>query len=837
MNTPTTVAGTLPALPSDDEPDAEADSESAQSAPAQYTGGPRSDLLPPETESPWERYEDLGRIGRGGMGEVRRVFDRVMGRAVAMKLIHAEIGDHPVLRARFLAETRLTARLQHPGIVPVYDCGTLPDGSLWFTMKEVRGRTLRSVFAALHAGGGPSPSALWRAVEMFLRVCEAVAYAHEQGVIHRDLKPDNVMVGEFGEILVMDWGIGKAAQIADEPSIDAPSSDDPQTQAGQVLGTLDYMPPEQARGEVDRLGPPSDVYALGAMLYEMLCGAPPYNGSPLAVLAQILNDAPMPLWKRCGAAIPADLVALCERAMARDPADRPRTAGVLAGEMRGFLDGVRRRERALALCFEARAHAPKVEALRARARALREEARATLARFQLFDPAEQKASGWALEDEARELELTATQEEVARRQTLHAALIEDPELPEAHEDLADAHLGDLRAAELARDAQAAARAEALLRAHDRGRHAAILRGDGALTLVTEPAGAEVKLSRYVEARRRLVLEPAGSLGPSPLHRVTLQRGSYLLEVSAPGYHTMRYPVLIGRGEHWDGVRPGDGAPLPIPLLREGDLDEGDIYVPAGFFRSGGDPLADESLQGRRLWMDGFVIRRHPVTQAEYLVFLNDLVAQGRGAEAEAACPRAGGSIAGNMNVPLFVAGEDGRYAPGPHAPAEHGRHPIASVTWHAAVAYARWFSARAGRSYRLPGELEREKAARGADGRFLPWGDQLEPTWSCMASSRPGAPGSAPIDDYPTDESPYGARGLAGNVRDWCCEVWTPEGPPVKDGRLILLPASDGDPELRSIRGGTWGGAPTTCRSTCRLAAHPGQTFRAVGVRLARSIG
>ncbi|WP_438029179.1 protein kinase domain-containing protein [Sorangium sp. So ce233] len=796
-------------------------------------------LLEPAVSSPWERFEDLGRIGRGGMGEVRRVRDRVMGRVLAMKILPPELSHEPGARARFLAEARLTACLQHPGIVPVHDCGALPDGRLWFTMKEVRGRTLSAFIRALHADGEATPfvDALRRLLDVYMRICEAVAYAHGRGVIHRDLKPANVMIGEFGEVLVMDWGIARGAAPEGDPrgAATAHLRTTHATRAGLVLGTPAYMPPEQARGELSQLGPASDVYALGAILYEMLSGRPPYSGTAAAIRGQVVHGPPAPLANRCRNQIPADLIAICERAMARSPSQRPADARALAEEFHRYLDGARRRERARALVEEARLLGPDIDALRAQAQALRAEARAQLAEVLPFEPDEVKERGWALEDEARALGLRAALAEVAWRQKLQAALCEEPDLEEAHAALAEAHLAELRAAEDARDAEATARAEALLRAHDRGLYAAVLRGDGALTLVTAPEGAEVWLLRHVERQRRLHLVPQGLLGRTPLRGVPLAHGTYVLQIRAPGYREVRYPVRIGRGEHWDGAAPGGAEPFVIPLLPEEELGDDDIYVPAGWFIAGGDPLASESLPARRLWVDGFILRRHPVTQAEYLAFLNDLVERGRVSDAVAACPRAGRAIAGNVQVPLFTRDRAGLFQCGEHAPAEQVRHPIASVDWHGAIAYAAWVAERTRQPWRLVGEIEREKAARGVDGRYFPWGDQAEPRWACMVSSRPGHAKPAPVDDYPTDESPYGARGLAGNVRDWCAELWTPGGPTIEEGAVRVVQAPAEDPGLRSIRGGAWSSAPPAmCRAAGRFAASPDERFSAVGLRLAR---
>ncbi|XXY45780.1 bifunctional serine/threonine-protein kinase/formylglycine-generating enzyme family protein [Sorangium sp. So ce269] len=801
----------------------------------------------PERLSAEDRYEDLGCIGRGGMGEVRRVRDRIMGRVLAMKVQSPDARDAMPDRARFLAEARLTAALQHPGIVPVHECGALADGRLWFTMKEVRGRTLGEVIAEMYAAGGGclSPVALRRAIDTFLRVCEAVAYAHSRGVMHRDLKPANVMIGEFGEVLVMDWGLARPAGAP--PA--APAATDaadvieaaPLTQPGEVLGTLLYMAPEQARGEADRLGAATDIYALGVVLYEILAGRHPYDGHLAAVWSALLGGSLRPVEEVAPHEVPAELAAICARAMALVPEARHPDAGALAADIRSWLDGARRRERALAIVDRARAIQPELEATRARARALRDEARAILDGLSSFDPAERKARGWRLEDEAERLEQAASLGQVEWMQTLRSALNEAPDLREAHEALADHYAAELAEAEEARDPRGAARAEALLRQHDRGRHAVLLAGDGELTLATVPAGAEVSLHRYVERDRRLVPEPARELGPTPLLGVTLPRGSYLLMLRAPGYHEARYPVLIERGRRWDGARPGEGAPHPVRLLRLGELGEDDVHVPAGWFLSGGDPDAGDSLPRRRLWCDGLIVRRHPVTNAEYLAFLNALVASGREAEALECCPRLSLGRAASGSGPdslRFERGGDGSFRLGcmPAHAQEEPRMPVSFVHWRAAMRYAAWYAAETGAPWRLLNELEWEKAARGVDGRCMPWGDFLEPTWGCMLGSHEDVAGRRPVDDFPLDESPYGVRGAAGNVRDWCINAWKREGPRTEQGIVLLDPAGDDDADFRAARGGAWSTSPNLCRAAGRFAGKPADHFGMIGFRLARSL-
>ncbi|MCA9547584.1 MAG: serine/threonine protein kinase, partial [Myxococcales bacterium] len=201
-----------------------------------------------------ERYRLVDRIGQGGMGMVFRVLDAVLHRTVALKVVAHTAPEHV---ARFLAEARVVAQLQHPGIVPVHDLGTLPDGHPFFTMPEIQGQT----WAALLRQWRPEPA--WRrdAVYVLRQVAQAVAFAHEQGVVHRDLKPANVMVGAHGEVVVLDWGL---ARPLPDTRLRAMEGRQP-TAAGMVMGTPGFMAPEQALGAVDQVGKPSDVYALGAM--------------------------------------------------------------------------------------------------------------------------------------------------------------------------------------------------------------------------------------------------------------------------------------------------------------------------------------------------------------------------------------------------------------------------------------------------------------------------------------------------------------------------------------------------------------------------------------------
>jgi serine/threonine-protein kinase len=776
-----------------------------------------------------ERYEDQGLIGRGGMGEVRRVRDRCLNRVLAMKIMLPGSGE--IDRARFLEEAQIAAQLQHPGLVPVHDFGDLADGRFWFTMLEVRGRTLDQVIAEVHGAvvdrtWHPTPDG-WtfrRLIDVYQRACEAVAYAHSRAVVHRDLKPSNLMVGEFGQVFVMDWGLAKTVGGADDPvhSSARETGDLQATRHGRVMGTLAYMPPEQARGNVEGIGPHSDVYSLGAVLYHLLAGRAPLTGT--TTWGQLM-DGPPPLHEALGEETPdppPELVELCTQAMARDPADRPPHAGVLAEAVAAWLDGSGKRERALDVVERARAMEPVLAAGRAAVEALRDRAAAVLGPVPEHAPATEKAVGWRLEDEATEREHALRRGEAELEQTLRSALAIEPQLPEAHERLADLYRRRLDEAEAARDAPAALRWEALLRAHDDGRHALYLAGDGAVSLRTDPPGARVDLLRYERRDRRLVPVPVGTLGTTPLERAPLPRGSYLLRLTRRGCAPVDYPVHIERQTHWDGRDP-TGQPQALRLPRASELGPDDVYVPAGWFWSGGDPLAADALPRRRAWVDGFVIRRHPVTNRELLEFLND---------ADPSLSDLGPGV--QTGEAVFRRGDDGRWT------LVEGERiadwPAVRVDWRTAMAYAEWLAARTGRPWRLPHELEREKAARGVDGRFFPWGDQPETTWACVINSRPEPPKRVPVDTPLGDVSPYGVCGLAGNARDMCLNAYRRDGPPLLDGRIVIAAPPADDEGYRSVRGGAWASTIALGRLAGRFAVLPHQRFDNVGFRLARAL-
>jgi tetratricopeptide (TPR) repeat protein len=295
------------------------------------------------------RYELLQEVGRGGIGVVFRGRDRQLGRELAVKVLREDYRDEPDAWHRFFEEARVGSRLQHPAIVPVYELGLFVDRRPYFTMKLVQGHTLAKLLRDRADPGQELP----RLLGIFEQVCQAMAYAHAQGVVHRDLKPANVMVGTFGEVQVMDWGFAKV--LAGDRAKDASGSTQTRpvdgwngvTQSGMVMGTPAYMPPEQARGEAALIDPRADVFALGAILCEVLTGRPPYaDGSAEEVCRRAaagdLGDAHARL-DACGAEVA--LRELAKRCLAAERAARPADAGAVAREVTGYLASAQERLR------------------------------------------------------------------------------------------------------------------------------------------------------------------------------------------------------------------------------------------------------------------------------------------------------------------------------------------------------------------------------------------------------------------------------------------------------------------------------------------------------------
>ena len=282
----------------------------------------------PKTVDP--RYKIVQKLGSGGMGKILLVEDSGLQRQVAMKVLRKELSNQ-VTGQRFLIEARITARLEHPNIVPIYDLATQADGCHYFTMKHIKGQSLGQWLAFLKQpkNQDAAEASLQRRLQIFLKICQAIAYAHAQGVLHLDLKPQNIMLGDFGEVMVLDWGIARTKHLQ--------GADGRET---KLVGTPGYMAPEQAQGDNQHIDPQTDIYGLGMILNELITYVPAYTASnPMALIIKCLNEPPdVPRRDSHGRKVPAPLRAVIIRALAREKPQRYASVAELQQDIQNYLD-------------------------------------------------------------------------------------------------------------------------------------------------------------------------------------------------------------------------------------------------------------------------------------------------------------------------------------------------------------------------------------------------------------------------------------------------------------------------------------------------------------------
>jgi eukaryotic-like serine/threonine-protein kinase len=856
-------------LPSHDSPPARGGSKPRPSSGPIVLPAPGRVPTPPITAHrssgppPTQRYSLRETLGVGGVGKVVLARDHEIGRVVALKTVKAGEATRSITD-RFVTEARVTAQLEHPNIVPVYDLGTLPDGLPYYTMRVVKRQSLQDVLGSRELR---KQWPLVRLVGAFVQVSRALAYAHRRGVLHRDIKPENILLGDFGEVYLADWGNAKAhalelpahpslqlapaSPLEDSPRLVGPFRDgaaggpgpgapsDPahasETPSG-LSGTPGYIAPEQIRAERGQIDHRADIFALGVVLYEMLTGEHPFDAPTVlgVILATQTREPKLP--RSLAPSCPLVLEDLCLSMLSKDPGHRPSCAEHVAEEAEAFLEGAkekaRRREEAQRLCELAQAPVARGRELEDEGRRLVEAARRLLQDVKGHEPLERKRPGWELEDRAAAVEQERARAIAEAIDLYTKALAYDPEQLDARSALADLYWARVVEAEEERRPATRIYYEALVSEFDVGNYTALLRADATLSVRSNPPIAAVLCYRYTELDRVLVPRGEQLLGATPLREARLSPGSYLLVVRCPGYRDVRCPILLGRGTHHE---------VDVNLYTEEEIGEGYVFIPSGSFIAGGDPGAPDALQRHEVWLPDYAVARFPVTFHDYCAFLDAI---GR-YDLRLARKRAPHDVRGSEGY-VVQRGQSGHWEPMPSLiegrardlfPAEEGHLwnvPVLLVDWWDASAYCRWCSDAEDAYVRLPTELEWEKAARGTDGRFHPWGDHFDPTFCLMGASRDFMPQAEPVGTFPMDISPYGVRDMAGGMREWMVDVYG-ERSLDETGEEMEPPSETerGASPIRCIRSGNWAATPEYCRSASRsryfsLARGTGLGFRVV---------
>ena len=651
-------------------------------------------------------YEIVSPLGAGGMGEVYRARDTRLGREVAVKVLPANRAQDPDALARLEREAQAVAALSHPNILAIHDLGT--DQGVFFVVTELlEGETLRNRLA--------SSTLPWRkAVEIGAAIADGLAGAHLKGVVHRDLKPDNIFITRDGRVKILDFGLARLAPVISQQDQTSAPTTPPQTEPGILMGTVGYMSPEQARGS--SADTRSDVFSLGCVLYEMLTGRRAFS-RPTApeTLTAILNEDP-PDVSESGKQVPAGLSRLLRRCLEKNPEERLQAARDLAFDLRSILSDSELDKTASAardfVPAAAPARAPDkteqpVRGINPRGK------RAPLFLFGGFAALGVLlvATGLLLR---RAQETRRFQAMTARLESTAAAGRLD-EIPALLQSMG-LDLGDERLAGLAK------------------------RVAGTLSVASDPAGAAVAVTRVQPlagfASRRAV--PIG-LAPVTAHR--LVAGEYLVRLAADRMNPVEFLAPIEAGKDLRVVRklvPTTAASDGMTLVDEG-----------------GSPVSPSGVA-----VPAFLVDKYEVTNAGFLKFVaaggyrdqtfwpETLIVNGKPSPwAEA--------------VKAFV---DRTGLPGPRSwsgggfPEGKGDHPVVGVSWYEATAYARWLGKA------LPTREQWWRAALGETRGAFPWGNDVR---TAEIRANFGLVGTRPVGSYPLGVSPFGCFDMAGNVREW----------------------------------------------------------------------
>ena len=720
-------------------------------------------LLGLENSPPPKRYKLGSELARGGVGKVLRARDRQLNRHQVIKLLNLGTKASQKVILNFIREAQITAQLEHPNIVPVHDLGIRENGEVYFTMKRIRGQTLKEILRAIRLGDLEKAKKYNRIklLEILKAVCQALAFAHSRGVLHRDLKPSNVMVGDYGEVVVLDWGIAKVFE-GNEVISPIKASLGEGIQRSSVVGTPSYMSPEQANGKTHRVKVTSDVYSLGAILYEILTYRPPFRGKDTKkILEQVIYEEPIsPREFRPTLHIPMVLDDITMKCLHKKTSERYQTVDELLEALNDYLLRLDELDRKFRLAQKQyQKISPLIEKFRFAINERRKAEEAVMEKewtTSTLAGIDERRQLWQLQEEIHLKQIAVREIFREAERALREVIALYRSHKEARQDLAYLYSVQLEEAENNKDEVEITHYRHMLREYDQeDRYQNLLNEAGSVQIRTSPQRMSVTASKGIEVDRSVRFMREIQWGVSPLNIKDVQAGPWRIKLSKPGYADALYPLLIKRSE----VVEVNGKLYPKEVIGE-DFR----FIPEGVFIMGGDPTCISARRKHSVMVKDFAISTYPVTCAEYLAFLNDIVSLDSRA-AHQMVPR--DYITG---VQFWYKNESGLFQiPKPTRTISwSAKWPIFGISFNDAVKYCEWKSKQTKQVLRLPTEMEWEKSARGLDGRLYPWGDDFDPSFCMIAEGRKKALYPCDIGSHPKDISPYGICDMAGLVHEFC---------------------------------------------------------------------
>ena len=767
------------------------------------------------------RFSHIKTIGLGGVGAVLSAYEPELNREVAIKILRPAFRNKPDSLKRFVREARATAHIEHPNIVPVHQLGVFSDNGVYFSMKKVEGRNLRSVIRKLSEGDKEflKKYTLRQLLQIFVSIGNGVAYAHSKGVIHRDLKPANIMLGDYGEVMVMDWGLVKYSAEKDkskeewhvdlDPDFSALNNENAgplSTIQGSVSGTPAYMAPEQAGGRNEDVDEQTDIYSLGAILYSILTWETAPFESPMTtnqVLNSVVNgDFKRPRKRAPKRKISRELEAVCLKAMARRKKDRYQSAAEMVRDIKDYLEGYSvgaYRASWARLFFKTIRRRPLIPSAGV-------VALFTFLGFLGVLHFENKSRVSNLKNFAK---YSIEQGDGYYLSALKAyqKLQEEYEKPEGNILYKNINklIADFNRYKLEFNSNYNVAAQFLFQAEDLGGKSPlinkellkVLKQQLNFSLLTGNYEETKGLVRQLRLRRHSVFGEIIDSDQEVYEQIKmLIRDQGMLRISSvPSGIKVYYEAFNDEGNDIAPQKkvllgetpfaatlptgnyllfPGDknmdkirypvqvlcGQINPVELNVPKNIPEGMCYIPKGYFYSG----TRKSLQRmQKSFLPSFFINCDEVTIGEYLKFWKSLKSPLKKGHYMARYLFSNGEF---KYIPIWD--KNGKLRKGFKADM-----PIVGITGRAAQAYCAWLSKKRGIPLRLPTNLEWEKAARGIDGRMYTWGNSHNKT-AALCWDNKGArkkyPIAAPICSFPKDKSIYGVCDLVGNVRELTTE-------------------------------------------------------------------